>query len=48
VTARESDELEHSWHMPVADTDPIYSHDILQGYGLDRIGVGIRKRRSVP
>jgi uncharacterized HAD superfamily protein len=48
MTARESDELEHSSHLPVADADPIYSLDILQRYGLDRIGVGIRKRRSVP
>jgi uncharacterized HAD superfamily protein len=47
MAARESGKLENSSHMPVVDADPTYSQDILEGYGLDRIGVAVRKRRSV-
>jgi hypothetical protein len=47
MTARESGKLRNSSHVPAVDADPTYSQDILEGYELDRIGVDVRKRRSV-
>jgi uncharacterized HAD superfamily protein len=47
MAAREGGKLRNSSRVPVVDADPTYSQDILEGYGLDRIGVDVRKRRSV-
>jgi uncharacterized HAD superfamily protein len=47
MAAREGGKLENSSHMLLVDADPTYSQDIREGYGLDRIGVAVRKRRSV-
>jgi uncharacterized HAD superfamily protein len=47
MTAREGGTLENGSPMLVVDADPAYSQDILQGYEMDRIGVALRKKRSV-